>query len=93
MIAELEHNPATLKDFRRIVFSGDAPDSEFQKIREVIVKVFPDFSERFAGGIDPKWVAAVGAARLAREWKLTPEIFERDSELVIDDRPNPHYEL
>ncbi|TGO33915.1 hypothetical protein BHYA_0221g00050 [Botrytis hyacinthi] len=71
-IALSDSQPPELKDFRRIIFSGDAPASEFQKIRETIIKVIPDFADRFSEGINPAWVSAVGAARKAREYVLNP---------------------
>jgi len=68
--------PAQLSAFRRITFSGDAPASEFQKIRESIIKAVPEFSDRFIESIEPRWAGAVGAARLAREHRLNPEAFQ-----------------
>ena len=59
-----------------ITFSGDAPASEFQKIRESIIKAVPEFSGRFIESIEPRWAGAVGAARLAREYRLNPEAFQ-----------------
>jgi hypothetical protein len=84
--------PVQLTDFRRIVFSGDAPASEFNKIRETIINAVPELSDRFIEGIEPRWVAAVGAARLARAYKLNPEMFQ-SQELIYDDKPNLHNEL
>ncbi|THV55233.1 hypothetical protein BGAL_0011g00120 [Botrytis galanthina] len=52
-IALSDSLPPELKDFRRIIFSGDASASEFQKIRQAIIKVIPDFADRFSEGIDP----------------------------------------
>ncbi|TGO15827.1 hypothetical protein BTUL_0035g00310 [Botrytis tulipae] len=52
-IALSDSQPPELKDFRRIIFSGDAPASESQKIRETIIKVIPGFADRFSEGIDP----------------------------------------
>lgn len=72
------YGPAQLSDFRRIIFSGDAPDSEFQKIRESVEEIFPDFADRFVEGIEPKWVGAVGAARLARLFTFHPERFRME---------------
>ncbi|TGO21191.1 hypothetical protein BPAE_0234g00030 [Botrytis paeoniae] len=71
-IALSDSQPPELTEFRRIIFSGDAPASEFQKIRETIIKVIPDFADRFSEGIDASWVSAVGAARRAREYMLNP---------------------
>ncbi|KAF7917202.1 uncharacterized protein EAE98_010307 [Botrytis deweyae] len=71
-IALSDSQPPELTEFRRIIFSGNAPASEFQKIRETIIKVIPDFTDRFSEGIDPAWVSAVGAARRAKEYMLNP---------------------
>lgn len=67
--------PVELSDFKCITFSGDAPASEFQKIREAIIKTVPEFSDRFIENIEPRWAGAVGAARLAREHRLNAEVF------------------
>lgn len=67
--------PAQLSAFRRITFSGDAPASEFKKIRESIIKAIPEFSDRFIENIEPRWAGAIGAAMLAREHTLNPQNF------------------
>jgi hypothetical protein len=66
---------AQLSAFRRITFSGDAPASEFKKIRESIIKAIPEFSDRFIENIEPRWAGAIGAAMLAREHRLNPQDF------------------
>lgn len=65
-------------DIRAIIFSGDAPASEFQKIREAIVEIFPEFRNRFIDGLEPRWAGSVGAARLARLYKLYPERWDME---------------
>lgn len=65
-----KYPPAELSDIRRIIFTGDASASEFEKIRTVVVEMYPDFENRFVEGIEPRWVAAVGAAKLARLFKF-----------------------
>ncbi|KUJ21733.1 uncharacterized protein LY89DRAFT_381948 [Mollisia scopiformis] len=62
------------EDFRLIIFSGSAPASEFQRIREAIVEIVPNFSERFRDEIDPFWVGARGAAQNAREYTINPPV-------------------
>lgn len=84
--------PVELSDFKRITFSGDAPASEFQKIREAIIKAVPEFSDRFINSIKPRWAGAVGAARLARKHRLNPEVF-RIQEQIYDTKENVHDEL
>lgn len=66
--------PTQLEDYRRIVFSGEAAASEFGKIRVAVTDVVPDFADRFLDSIDPLWVSAIGAARLARENTLHPPV-------------------
>ena len=84
-------SPPQLSDFRRIIFSGDAPASEFKKIRELIIKTIPEFSDRFIENIEPRWVGAVGAARLARIYKLYPHLYEIQGQIY--ERTDPHDEL
>ncbi|PVH70826.1 hypothetical protein DL98DRAFT_597488 [Cadophora sp. DSE1049] len=84
-------SPTQLSDFRRIIFSGDAPASEFEKIREAITKIIPEFSDRFMENIEPKWVGAVGAARLARVYKLYPYLYEIQGQIY--EEVDPHDEL
>lgn len=38
------------------------------------MKIYPQFADRFVEGIEPRWIAAVGAAKLARIYKLQPEL-------------------
>ncbi|RDW79830.1 hypothetical protein BP6252_04468 [Coleophoma cylindrospora] len=83
--------PPQLSDFRRIIFSGDAPASEFKKIREAITKTIPEFSDRFIEDIEPGWVGAVGAARLAKIYKSYPHLFEIQEQIY--ENPAPHDEL
>lgn len=84
--------PVKLSNFKRITFSGDAPPSEFQKIREAIIKAVPEFSDHFVENVEPRWAGAVGAARLAREHRLHPEIFGIE-EQIYDTKNNLHDEL
>jgi hypothetical protein len=81
-----------LSDFKRITFSGDAPTSEFKKIRESIMKAVPEFSDRFIENIEPRWAGAVGAARLAREHRLNPQFFGIQ-EQIYERKKDPHAEL
>jgi len=78
-------------DFRCIIFSGDAPASEFQKIRESVIKAVPEFSDHFIENIEPRWVGAVGAARLAREQRLNPHAFEIEGQIY--EKKGFHNEL
>lgn len=84
--------PVQLSDFKRITFSGDAPASEFKKIRESIIKAVPEFSDRFIENIEPRWAGAVGAARLAREHRLNPQVFGIQ-EQFYERKKDPHDEL
>jgi len=83
--------PVQHSDFRRIIFSGDAPASEFKKIRDSIIKAVPEFSDRFIENIEPRWAGAVGAARLAREHRLNPEVFGIQEQIY--ERKDQHNEL
>lgn len=67
--------PTQLEDYRCIVFSGEAATSEFGKIRVAVTEVVPDFIDKFRDFIDPKWVGAFGAARLAKENALNPPVY------------------
>ncbi|KUJ21735.1 uncharacterized protein LY89DRAFT_778119 [Mollisia scopiformis] len=73
----LDHGcgPTQLEDYRRIVFSGEAVASEFEKIRIAVTKVVPDFIDGFRDFIDPQWVSAFGAARMAKENTLNPPVY------------------
>lgn len=87
--AELSRS-AQLSDFRRIVFSGDAPASEFKKIQETIVEAVPEFSERFSNRVEPKWAGAIGAAMLAKEIWSNPKAFDIEEQVY---ESSPHDEL
>ncbi|TVY23259.1 hypothetical protein LHYA1_G007940 [Lachnellula hyalina] len=77
--------PVQLTDFKRIIFSGDAPASEFKKVREAIIKAVPEFSDRFLDDIKPGWVGAVGAARRAREYRLNPPVIDIAEQIYDSD--------
>lgn len=62
------------KDFRFIIFSGEALPSEFLKIRDAVIEVVPAFSDKCRDEIDPHWVAAIGAAEQAKEYVLNPPV-------------------
>jgi hypothetical protein len=79
-----------LSDFRRIVFSGDAPASEFKKIQKAIIEAVPEFSDRFVDKVEPKWAGAFGAAILAKEIQTNPEAFEIHGQVY---ESSPHDEL
>ena len=64
--------PTRLKDFRFIIFSGEAMPSEFDKVRQVITELIPEFTDRFRDTVDPFWVGAIGAARCAKEFAINP---------------------
>jgi hypothetical protein len=61
-----------LSNFRFIIFSGEASSSEFDKIRQAIADVFPEFSSGFLDTIDPFWVEAIAAAFRAKEFAIKP---------------------
>jgi hypothetical protein len=82
-----------MSDFRGVVFSGDAPTAEFEKIRDLIIKTVPEFSDRFIGIVEPMWAGAVGAARLAQLHKLYPDGFQIDDQCYKDLDKFPHDEL
>ncbi|PQE05075.1 vitamin H transporter protein [Rutstroemia sp. NJR-2017a BVV2] len=87
------HLPAQLEDFRYVIFSGTAPQSEFQKLRESIIEAVPEFSDRFIkDSIDPEWVGAVGAARRAKVYQVEGPPSWDHWEYVIHDETK-HNEL
>ncbi|EPE33193.1 hypothetical protein GLAREA_06205 [Glarea lozoyensis ATCC 20868] len=85
--------PSQMSDFRGTVFSGDAPASEYDKIRDLIIKAVPEFSDRFVSIDEPMWAGAVGAARLARLRKLYPDDFQIEDRCYGDFDQFPHDEL
>ncbi|PQE30190.1 vitamin H transporter protein [Rutstroemia sp. NJR-2017a WRK4] len=92
--ANAGHLPAQLEDFRYIIFSGTAPQSEFQKLRESIIEAIPEFSDRFIkDSIDPEWVGAVGAARRARQYQVEGPYDWSNLGYVIHDDEAKHDEL
>jgi len=84
--------PVQHTDFKHIIFSGDAPASEFKRVRELIIKAVPEFSDRFIEDIEPGWVGAVGAARRAREYRLNPPVIDI-AEQIYESEEGGHDEL
>lgn len=84
--------PVVHTNFKHVIFSGDAPASEFKKIRESIIKAVPEFYDRFIENIEPRWAGAVGAARLARKYRLYPQLFTIQEQTYARTK-DPHNEL
>ncbi|PQE17896.1 vitamin H transporter protein [Rutstroemia sp. NJR-2017a BBW] len=85
---------AQLEDFRYVIFSGTAPQSEFKKLHELVIEAVPEFSDRFIkDSIDPEWVGAVGAARGARQYQVEGPYDWSNLECGVYDDEVKHDEL
>lgn len=92
----MPYDPQTLPDFRRIIFTGNAPS--LFRVHEDTKRHYrrnPRFAGRFVEGvIELLWVAANGAAWLARCLKMNAERWEGDPPYVLlDHSSQPRDEL
>lgn len=80
-----QQNPHTqldrFEDLHAVVFSGEASFAAMEKIRKIIVEELPDIAKtKSRSSIDPRYVAAAGAAFQARLFGLDPSWLEDPDE-------------
>ena len=75
---------------RAIVLSGDVSDRAMGKLRGIIEDVFPGHKGKIHDSINPSFVGAVGAARLAKFYARNPQKLEM--EVSYSHGQGPHHD-